>query len=90
MAKTKRKAKPQELDSVYFLKIVLYLIVGSQWLWLVDAAGNVKVPVPVGLIVGVLFAAHEHFRLDRKVEYAVLLVAMLIGFVTQYGLYIIT
>jgi len=93
MAKTKRKkqkpaVKTQELDSIYFLKMVLYLIVGSQWLWFVDAGGAVKAPVPIGLLIGVLFAVHEHFRLDRKVEYAVLLVAMLIGFATQYGIYI--
>jgi len=87
--KQKRHVPPkQELDTVYFLKIVLYLIVGSQWVWLVNGAGAVRFPVPAGLIIGVLFASHEHFRLDRKVEYAVLLVAMLIGFVTQYGLYI--
>jgi len=91
MAKTKKAAKKKqkpELDAVYFLKIVLYLVVGSQWVWLVNQAGVVKFPVPFGLIIGVLFASHEHFRLDRKIEYAVLLIAMLVGFVTQYGVYI--
>ncbi len=90
MTKTKKTAKKaaQELDSVYFLKLVLYLIVGSQWIWLVDSAGTVKLPLPIGLIVGILFASHEHFRLDRKLEYAVILVAMLVGFATEYGIYL--
>lgn len=77
-----------ELDSVYLLKLVLYLIVGAQWIRLENTAGTTQVPIPVGLIVGVLFAAHDHFRIDRKIEFAVLLVAMFVGFWSQVGVYI--
>jgi hypothetical protein len=87
-AKTRRKAKPQsELDSVYLLKLVLYLIIGSQWLRLVNSSGQ-QFPIPVGLFVGVFFASHDHFKIDRKIEYALLLVAMLIGFWSQVGIFI--
>lgn len=90
MVKTKRKAatKKQELDSVYLLKLVLYLIVGAQWIRFTNAAGNTQFPIPIGLIVGVLFASHDHFQIDRKIEYAVLLIATLVGFWSQVGIYV--
>ena len=90
MSKIKNKAKRQkpELDSAYFLKIVLYLIVGAQWVRVVNPAGTTQLPLPIGLIIGILFASHDHFQLDRKIEYAILLVAMLVGFWSQIGVYI--
>lgn len=35
--------------------------------------------LPVGFIAGIMFARHEHFQIDRKIEYAVLLVAMVLS-----------
>ena len=80
----KKKNQNQELDSVYLLKIVLYLVLGSQWLKIVTKSG-VQIPIPVGAIIGIMFAAHDHFAIDRKIEYAVLLVAMFIGFWVPLG-----
>jgi hypothetical protein len=95
MAKTKKRAgskarvtKNNELDSVYMLKLVLYLIIGAQWIRFENANGTTQIPIPIGLIVGMLFAAHDHFKIDRKIEFAVLLVAMFVGFWTQIGIYI--
>jgi hypothetical protein len=94
MPKTKQKRPKahkhtaQELDSVYLLKLVLYLVVGAQWIRFTDAAGSSQIPVPIGLIIGVLFATHDHFQIDRKIEYAVLLIAMFVGFWSQIGIYI--
>lgn len=73
---------------MYLLKLVLYLIVGAQWIRLENTTGTTQVPIPIGLIIGVLFAAHDHFKIDRKIEYAVLLVAMFVGFWSQVGVYI--
>ena len=95
MAKTKRSArKPspaaasaQELDGVYLLKLVLYMIVGAQWIRFESHAGTTQIPIPIGLVIGLLFAAHDHFKIDRKIEFAVLLVAMFIGFWSQVGIY---
>ncbi len=84
--KTKRHARP-ELDSVFLLKLVLYLMLGSLWVK-VTHGNNLQLPLPVGFIVGLLFAAHEHFQIDRKIEYAVLLVALLVGFWAPFGLFI--
>lgn len=94
MAKTKktkkRIAQPQSqpLDSIFLLKIVMYLILGSQWIRFVDANGSGQIPLPIGLMIGLLFAVHDHFQIDRKIEFAVLLVAMFVGFWSQIGIYI--
>lgn len=87
MAKSKSKTKKQtqELDSVFFFKIVLYLVLGSLWVRLVDPSLTTQIPVPVGLIIGLIFSTHEHFRIDKKIELSVLLVASLIGFWVQTG-----
>jgi hypothetical protein len=85
--KTARKNKPPvaQVDGVYLLKMILYVVLGAQWLWLYQANGQ-RLPVPIGLLVGILFAMHDHFQIDRKIEYAVLLVAMLVGFVATIGI----
>lgn len=91
MAKTKKQAvsnTDNELDSVYLFKLVMYLILGSQWVRFTDDSTMTLLPVPLGFLVGLAFAAHDHFRIDRKIEYAVLLVAMFVGFWSHAGIYI--
>ena len=70
------KKKIPEADSVYFLKLLLYFILGTIWLRI-----NGRPLIPIGLILGLLFAHYDHFQIDRKVEYAMLLVAALMAFV---------
>lgn len=85
MAKTKKKTpKRPELDSVYLLKLVLYLIIGAQWIRITK--GSTQYPVPIGFALGLLFASHDHFQIDRKIEYAFLLLAMFIAFWLPLGL----
>jgi hypothetical protein len=43
--------------------------------------------LPIGLILGIIFSAHDHFRIDRKIEYAVLLVAALLG-LAGFGVFV--
>lgn len=93
MTKTKRVTRPaekrgvsRETDAVYFLKLVLYLILGSQWLRLTH---TFTLPIPIGLIVGLFFARTERFQIDRKIEYAVLLIATFIGFWLPLGIEIV-
>lgn len=73
---------PREADSVYFLKILLYFLVGAIWLRLTF----IDVPIPIGLAVGLLFASHEHFQIDRKIEYAILLIATIVSLVAPVGI----
>lgn len=70
----RKKAVAKETDSAYFLKILLYFMVGLIWLKV-----NGLPVVPLGLIAGLLLSTHEHFQIDRKVEYAVLLIATILG-----------
>lgn len=92
MAKTKtrkqtRAGAPTTFDGVYLFKMVLYLLLGSMWVK-VSAGADLTVPIPVGLAIGLIFTTHEHFQIDRKIEYAIMLVAMLFGYFAPYGLYI--
>ena len=78
-----------ETDGTYFLKLVLYVMAGSFWLRLATPfqVGDFMInALPVGFVIGLLFAHHEHFQLDRKVEYAVLLVATVVSFFMPTGI----
>lgn len=83
-AKKRRVSAKQtpEKDSVYFLKLVLFFLVGCLWVQLGNENG---VPLPVGLVFGVLLASHEHFQIDRKIEYAILLIATILSFIAPIG-----
>lgn len=93
MAKTKskkvvvKKSAGDNFDGVYLLKMVLYLLLGSVWIKASNGQ-DIAVGIPIGLIVGLIFTLHEHFQIDRKIEYAVMIVAMLFGYFAPYGLYI--
>lgn len=76
------------MDGVFMLKIVLFVILGSIWVKLTSERSALTIPVPIGLIIGLLFTTHEYFRVDRKIEYAVLACAALFGYVAPYGLFI--
>jgi hypothetical protein len=82
----KRKTK-KESDSAYMLKLVMYLLIGSLWIKITYTDGG-QLPLPVGFVIGLFFAMHDHFQIDRKIEYALLLVAMLIGFWLPVGVFI--
>lgn len=89
MAKKKTKNTAvrahQELDSVFFLKIVMYMVLGSAFIRLVNPSLTTQIPVPVGLFLGLLFVSHDHFRIDRKIEISVLLISALVGYWVQTG-----
>jgi hypothetical protein len=85
----KRKSQTNEQDSAYFLKLVLYVVLGSLWLkfnnpiFIGDFALHA---FPVGLFLGLLFASHDHFQVDRKIEYAVLIVVTIVCFFLPAGI----
>lgn len=65
-----------EYDSIYFLKILLYLVLSTAWI----APGGQRL-IPIGLLIGLLIVRHERFQIDRKVEYAIMLVGAVLGLV---------
>lgn len=72
-----RKNK-SETDSVYFLKLLLFFLMGAFWVRISNGDGT-YLHLPVGLILGLFFAHHEHFQIDRKIEFAVLLLSAMIS-----------
>jgi hypothetical protein len=65
-----------EYDSLYFVKILLYLVLGSIWIgW-----GGHRY-IPAGLLLGLALVQHETLQIDRKIEYAILLVGSVLGLV---------
>lgn len=87
--KTKSRKQKTESDSTYLLKLVLYMILGSIWIK-ISTPDEAQIPFPIGFLVGMIFAMHDHFQIDRKVEYAMLLIAMFIGFWLPIGIFITT
>lgn len=90
MAKKKQTVakRKNETDGAYLLKLALYVVLGSLWLKIDKSGSSFQIPIPVGLLIGLAFTSHEHFRIDRKIEYAVLVVAALFGFLAPFGMYI--
>jgi hypothetical protein len=74
-----------EPDSAFVLKVVLYLITSSLWINIYTSALH-RIPLPIGALVALLFASHDHFKIDRKIEYAIILVAMFVGYWVPVGL----
>lgn len=72
-----RTSRSTEYDSVYFLKILLYLILGSVW----GTGSNGARLLPLGVIIGAFIAQHEKLQIDRKIEYAMLLVGGVLGLI---------
>lgn len=93
MAKTKTKKvinrSRTEWDSVFILKLVLFLILGSQWLYIIDGTKEGQLSFPIGAVIGLAFALHDHFKIDRKIEFAVILVAMFVGYWLPMGITIV-
>ncbi|MBP7820483.1 hypothetical protein KA025_00005 [Candidatus Saccharibacteria bacterium] len=82
MASKKQKQKADELDGIYLLKIVMFFLLGCLW---VNIGTNPGLPVPIGLFIGIVFATHDHFKIDRKIEYVVLLMATVLSFIAPIG-----
>jgi hypothetical protein len=82
-----KKSKASESDSAYFLKIVLYLILSSMWLRIQWQNGT-ELPIPIGALTALVFVTHEHFQIDRKIEFALILVSMFISFWLPIGIYV--
>jgi hypothetical protein len=83
-AKSVRVVRPRSIqsskepDSAFFLKLVMYFIFGTLWIHI--GKDDWIMPIPLGFLVGMAFATHDHFQIDRKIEYAVLVVAMFITY----------
>ena len=86
------KEKIYESDSTYFLKLVIYVLLGTLWLKFAEPIMVAGVPlggIPVGLLVGLLLVRRfEEFQSDRKIWYAILLVVTIISHFVPAGIVI--
>ncbi len=89
MVKKQKKSASVESDSEYFLKLVLYIILGALWLKFASplSIGAVQFNgFPLGLVVGLFFASHDKFQIDRKIEYAILIIMTLLSYFLPIGI----
>lgn len=88
MKKQKRNHRraPKEVDSIYFLKLVVILVLGSCWLRIIG--DGFVIPLPAGLLIGLVLLRNERFKIDKKIEYALLLVAAFISFWLPIGIHV--
>lgn len=87
----KKQTPPTERDSTFLLKIVLYMLAGALWLRFDPALkiGDFSLSgIPVGLCIGLIFTQHEHFQIDRKLEYVVLILMTVLTFFLPAGILI--
>jgi ABC-type dipeptide/oligopeptide/nickel transport system permease component len=47
--------------------------------------GGDGIVIPVGLLIGLVFATHDHFKIDRKIEIVVLLIASVLSYLLPIG-----
>ncbi|MCA9329182.1 hypothetical protein KDA11_00920 [Candidatus Saccharibacteria bacterium] len=87
--KKANKLSTLEIDSVFIFKIILFVVLGSQWLHILDTNTNKQYPLPIGAIISVAFAMHDHFKIDRKIDYSIIILAMFVGFWLPMGTTII-
>lgn len=90
-ARQARKTSVESRDSIYFLKLVAYLMLGTVWLKFsspIVVAGVPLVGIPVGLFIGLFLASREKLQIDRKIEYAVIVVMTVISAFLPAGIVI--
>lgn len=84
--------KIYESDSTYFLKLVIFVLLGTFWIKLGEPISLGIIPVaaiPVGLLLGlVLVRQFEKHQSDRKIWYAILLIVTIISNFTASGIVI--
>jgi hypothetical protein len=84
--------KIYESDSTYFLKLVVYVLLGTLWLKLAEPVVWLGIPIggiPVGLLIGLLLVRKfEKLQADRKIWYAILLVVTIISHFVPAGIVI--
>ena len=79
-----------ETDSTYFLKLVVFVLLGTLWIKFQQPVTWLGVPlggVPVGLLLGlILVNRFEKYQSDRKIWYAILVVVTIICYFVPAGI----
>jgi hypothetical protein len=79
-----------ETDSTYFLKLVIFVLLGTLWLKFSQPVSWMGIPIgaiPIGLLLGLVLVSHfEKYQSDRKIWYATLLVVTIICYFVPAGI----
>lgn len=79
-----------ESDGQYLLKLVLIALLATVWIKFKHPLVWGSLPlggVPVGFLVGLLIVHEfEHFQLDRKIWYAILVVTAIVSYILPSGI----
>lgn len=81
-----------ESDGTYFLKLVVFVLLGTFWLKFASPVSWLGVPlsgVPIGLLLGLLLVSRfEQYQADRKIWYAILVIVAIISYFVPAGIVI--
>lgn len=84
--------KLYESDSAYFLKLVIFVLLGTFWIKFAQPVSLGAVPIaalPVGMLIGLIIVRQfEKRQSDRKIWYAILLVVAIISNFVPAGIVI--
>ncbi|OYW42366.1 hypothetical protein B7Z28_01575 [Candidatus Saccharibacteria bacterium 32-45-3] len=89
--KQQKSIQPEEDDGSFLLKVVLYVILGVFWLRFaqpIDVGVISLTGLPIGLFLGLVFASHDKFQMDRKIEYVILIIMTVLSFFLPAGIII--
>jgi len=79
--------KNQRVYAYFLLKLAVFLILGMFWFRLGAPFFGLSA-LPVGLIIGLVIAIFEKFRIGRGVEIAILIIAAVISYFLPIGIVI--
>jgi hypothetical protein len=81
--------KPFESDGTYFLKLVVFVLLGTFWIKFSTAIvwmGIVLNGFPLGFFIGlILVRRFEKYQSDRKIWYAILIAITIISYFEPAG-----
>ena len=92
--KTARKRRPlltSESDGQYFLKLVIYILLGTLWLKFahpIVLGAFIINGFPIGLLLGAALASRDKFQVDRKIAYAILIMMTILTYFLPAGIVI--
>lgn len=92
VAVVKPRERIFETDGTYFLKLVVFVLLGTLWIKFNQPISWLGMPfnaIPVGFLVGLLLVRQfEKYQADRKIWYAILLVVTIICYFVPAGIVI--
>lgn len=85
---TSKQKQPREPDSVFFLKILVLLIISTMWLRFSSNGelSGTELNLPLGGAAAFVLVQFDHFAIDRKIEYVVVLISSFISFFLPVGI----